>query len=78
MRIYNKYAILMLKKWVSGEMFGGKKEICNFCFCDTLFKPVWVALRSIPHGMSATLPPSQGDKKNWDWKISIDKGHICE
>ena len=42
-----------------GEPRGVKKKIiCNFCFFDTLFKPVWVALRSIPHGVSATLPPS--------------------
>ena len=36
---------------------------------DIIKLPVWVALRSIPHGMSATLPPSQGDKTNWHWEI---------
>ena len=41
--------------WEQGNLY-------FFCFFDTLFKPVWVALRSIPHGMSATLLPSQGDK----------------
>ena len=25
----------------------------------------WVALQSLPQGMSATLPPLQGDKPNW-------------
>ena len=40
---------------------------------------VWVALlRSETLSVSATLLTLAGDKKNWDWKISIDKGHIYE
>ena len=56
MRIYNKYAILMLEKWVSWEMFGGNKEICNsFVFViDSLNQFGWhcEAYRTV------CLPPS--------------------
>ena len=42
---------------------GIEKEICNFfVFLIYSLNQFWVVLRSIPHGMSATLSPSQGDK----------------
>ena len=37
-------------------------DLPKFRLSDILFKPVWVALQSLPQGMSATLPPLQGDK----------------
>ena len=32
----------------------GKKTCNSFVFCDTLFKPVWVALLRTAHAVSAT------------------------
>ena len=64
----------MLEKWVSREMFGGKKEICNFFVfvIDSLNQFGWhcEAYRTV------CLPPSYLRRgiKDWDWKISIDRG----